>query len=234
MRNTCIILILSMMNISNAFELNGIFKDNMVLQRDQKVSIYGTAEPAGRVTVNFSNQIKHTVVGGSGEWELKLDAMAKSFEPHKLSVKSSKSNECIVVNNILVGDVWLCSGQSNMEYTLGRLPLLKDSVNKIDNPDIRGLVIEHREAGRPDDVIVSKEQFKLAWREMKKPWKSEISAAAYYFAAKLRKDLDVPIGLIVSAVGGSQIQRWMPREIVEGLKLDSESSGGAGVLYNST
>ena len=231
MKKIISLFILCLVGIVNAVELNGIFKDNMVLQRNQQVSIYGTAEPYVTVTVSFNGQGKSTKADSSGSWELKLSPMKKSFISNTLTAKSSDGGKVASIENVLVGDVWLCSGQSNMEYTLGGLPLLKDTIKDINEPAIRGFVIEHREAGKPDEQVVAKDPFKAAWRDMKQPWISSISATAFFFADKLRKDLDVPIGLVISSVGGSQIQRWMPADVVKSLNLDSESTGGAGALY---
>ena len=213
--------------------LNGIFKDNMVLQRDQKVSVYGNAAPGSEVVVVFNGQTKRTKADVSGSWQLKLDPMSKSFSPQNLMVTSDQCNEPVAISNVLIGDVWLCSGQSNMERRFESYPLLKDRAKGINNPDVRSIVMAKRSLPEPDEEIVPKEPFADAWHPATQPWVSPLSPTAYYFAAKLRRDLDVPIGLIVSAVGGTPIQRWIPQAIVEGLHLDSESSDGAGVLYNS-
>ncbi|MCK5564069.1 MAG: hypothetical protein KAJ07_02390 [Planctomycetes bacterium] len=215
------------------FELSAVFKDNMVLQRGQKVSVYGIATPSSELTVTFNGQKKSTKADKSGSWELKLKPMKKSFSPQKLVVTSKKSKEQVVISNVLIGDVWLCSGQSNMERWFGIYPLLKDRTKEINNPDVRSIVMAKRSLPEPDEEIVPKKQFADAWHQAREPWVSPLSPTAYYFAAKLRGDLDVPVGLIVSAIGGTQIQRWIPREVVESLHLDSESSAGAGVLYNS-
>jgi len=215
------------------FELSPLFKDNMVLQRNQKVSIYGTATAGTEITVTFNSQKKRTKANSSGNWELKLNPMKRSFAPKKLVVTAKKSSEQVVIDNVLIGDVWLCSGQSNMERWFGSYPLLKGRTKKINNPDVRSIVMAKRSFAEPDEQIVPKKPFVDAWRPAREPWMMPLSPTAYYFAAKLRNELDVPIGLIVSAIGGTQIQRWMPREVVEGLDLDSESSDGAGVLYNT-
>ncbi len=215
------------------FELSPLFKDNMVLQRGQKVSVYGSATPGSTLTVTFNGQKKNTKADKSGNWELKLKPMKKSFSPQKLVVTSKKSNEQAAVGNVLIGDVWLCSGQSNMEVWFGRYTLLKDRAKDINNPDVRSILMARRSFAEPVEDILPKGPFADAWHEAREPWVSPLSPTAYYFAAKLRRDLDVPVGLIVSAVGGTQIQRWIPKEVVEGLNLDSESSAGAGVLYNT-
>jgi sialate O-acetylesterase len=213
--------------------LSGIFKDNMVLQRDQKVSVYGSATPSSRVTITFDEQKKSTYADGSGNWEVKLDPMKKSFEPQTLVVDSGQSKERLVISNVLVGDVWLCSGQSNMEHWFETYPLLKEKAKEINNPDIRSVIMERRDAAQPEETVIFKKPFADAWHEAREPWVMPLTPTAYYFAAKLRRELDVTVGLIVSAVGGSQIQRWMPAETINGLNLDSESSEGAGVLYNA-
>ncbi len=214
-------------------KLDGIFKNNMVLQRDQKVSIYGNAAPASRVTVAFNGQVKTVTADESGDWELKLEAMEKSFTPRKLTVTSDKARETVVLSNVLIGEVWLCSGQSNIERGFGTYPLLAGRAGEIDDPHIRSVIIERCGAESPRDEVSFDEPFTDGWHEAKEPWVTPLPPAAYYFAAKLRRDLEVPVGLIVSAVGGSQIQAWMPKETVERLALDPESGDGAGTFYNS-
>jgi sialate O-acetylesterase len=213
--------------------LNGIFKDNMVLQCDQKVSVYGTDIPSSRVTVHFGEQQKSTITDESGRWELKLDPMKKSFNPQKLVVNSDEGKEQVTISNVVVGDVWLCSGQSNMERWFGLYPLLKEKAGEINNPDIRGIILEKQDAAEPQDSVILRKMFVDAWHEAKDPYVMQFSPTTYFFAEKLRRDLDIPVGLIISAVGGTQIQRWMPHQVVNGLNLDSESRNGAGLLYNA-
>ena len=226
-------LLLGHVSVYADLTLNMLFKDGMVLQRDQRVSVYGSETPGSRVTVTFNGQTKSTEADDSGNWELKLDPMKQSFLPQILMVTSDKYDKPVTVRNVLIGDVWLCSGQSNMERWFELYPLLKDRANDINDPDIRSIVMEKNEAAKPQEAIVPKAPFRDAWRAAQKPWVMPLSPTAYYFAAKLRHDLDVPVGLIVSAVGGSQIQRWMPKDVVDGLNLDSESTRGAGALYNA-
>ncbi|MBM4104190.1 MAG: sialate O-acetylesterase [Planctomycetes bacterium] len=234
MRICCYLFILTLAaSVCADLQLNGIFKDNMVLQRDQRVSIYGSATPSSKVTVTFNGQKKSVYADNSGNWELKLDPMKKSFDPQKLVADSGQGKEQVAISNVLVGDVWLCGGQSNMEHWFETYPLLKEKAKEINNPDIRSVIMERREVDRPEEAVILKKPFTGAWHEAREPWVMPLSPTAYYFAAKLRCDLDVPVGLIISAVGGSQIQRWMPLEVVNGLNLDSESSDGTGVLYNA-
>jgi sialate O-acetylesterase len=234
MRKCCFIVLVALAaSVYADLQLNGIFKDNMVLQRDQEVSVYGIATPSSKVNVTFNGQKKSVYADNSGGWELKLDPMKKSFEPQKLVVESDQSKDRLVISNVLVGDVWLCSGQSNMEHWFETYPLLKSQAKEINNPDVRSVIMEKRDAAKPEEAVILKKPFADAWHEAREPWVMPLSPTAYFFAAKLRRDLDVPVGLIISSVGGTQIQRWMPVEAVNGLKLDSESSDGAGVLYNS-
>jgi sialate O-acetylesterase len=234
MRKCCFIVLVALAaSVYADLQLNGIFKDNMVLQRDQMVSVYGIATPSSKVNVTFNGQKKSVYADNSGSWELKLDPMKKSFESQKLVVESDQSKDQLVISNVLVGDVWLCGGQSNMERWFESYTLLKEKAKEINNSDIRSVIMEKREVARPEEAVILKKPFADAWHEAREPWMMLLSPTAYYFAARLRRDLDVPVGLIISAVGGSQIQRWMPVEAVNGLNLDSDSSAGAGALYNA-
>ena len=103
---------------SNTFAeviLPKILGHNMVLQRDKKVAIWGTAAPAEKITVSFAGQNKTTVADKSGNWSVKLNPMQASFTPREMTIKGTNT---IVLKNILVGEVWLCSGQSNMEFAM--------------------------------------------------------------------------------------------------------------------
>lgn len=211
--------------------LNGLFADNMVLQRNAPVSIYGRAEPQSRVIVKFSGQTRKTVADASGNWELKLEPMPASDEPADLTVTAADGQK-VVIKDVLVGDVWLCGGQSNMAHAFKTFPLLLDRLPAINNRNIRSRIIENKGLGSPSEEVVPQKLFETAWQPACEPWVSPLSPTAYYFAEALNRELDIPIGLIVSAVGGSQIQRWMPRETVLAMNLDVESNDGAGALYN--
>jgi len=218
---------------SAELQLNGLFKDNMVLQREAKVSVYGRATPGSRIRVSFNGQNVDAQADEQGAWELKLSPMEKSFKPQELIVTAKKSDERLVLHNVLVGDIWLCGGQSNMERGFGVYPLLAAQTSTFKDSNIRTMIMERRGGGIPEEAVVVKHPFADAWHEARDPWVTLLPPTAYYFGAELRHDLDVPIGLLVSAVGGSQIQRWIPREVVGALKVDSESSEGAGALYNT-
>jgi hypothetical protein len=219
-------------SLSAEFSVNALFSDNMVIQREQSVSIYGTADANEEINVEFAGQRKQAKANETGFWEVKLDSMTKSFESRDLKLESAKSNRSLTLHNILVGDVWLCGGQSNMEFPFKNFSLLQGEVDKINKPYIRSMVIKRRELDILDDKVIAVESFSDAWHEARQPWVMPLSVTAYYFAEKVNRSLDVPVGLIVSAVGGSQIQRWLPKPVVEGLDVNSESSNGAGVLYN--
>ena len=147
-------LLLISLNLATAQDVTvaHIFGDNMVLQRDQEVSVYGNATPSSEVMVAFNGQTKRTQADPSGSWQLKLAPMNKSFEPEELVVKSDKCEEPVVISNVVVGDVWLCSGQSNMERWFEAYPLLKSQAAEINNPGIRSIVMARRSFDEPDEV----------------------------------------------------------------------------------
>lgn len=184
---------------------------NMVLQRNKPVAIWGTASAGEEVTVSFDKQVKKTIASDSGKWQVLLDAMPASDQPAKMTIKGH--NE-IVLQNILVGEVWLCSGQSNMEYTMRRnskvtIPagITDWPVNELEvakNPAIRIFLVDRKK--------MSSDPAHMGWSIAKDSALRSFSAVGYFFAKKLYEELQVPIGMISSAVPGSRIEPWAPKE----------------------
>ena len=113
--------------------VNRLFSDHMVLQRDRPVPVWGTAKPGTTITVKFGQQRKTAETGTDGKWRVRLDAMKASAEPAELTVKSLTGDKPVTIADVLVGDVWLCSGQSNMEMQMERVKA--DDDNKLYNKD---------------------------------------------------------------------------------------------------
>lgn len=186
-----------------------VLGDNMVLQRSKPVAIWGTANKGEVITVSFAKQKKQTTADDKGQWKLFLDAMQASVVPQTMVIKGSNT---ITLNNILVGEVWLCSGQSNMEYTMmkeSKFAVAKhgsglDSIalKKERNPLIR-LFLVKRDLTKPDNNI------NKGWNSAEGEWVRGFSAAGYFFAKKLYEELKVPIGMIASSIPGSAIEPWL-------------------------
>ena len=213
----------------------------MVLQQQKKVPVWGTATAGEKITVTFANQTKTTVANQSGNWSVKLNAMKASFAPREMTIKGKTT---IVLKNILVGEVWLCSGQSNMEYAMRKYSDYKtktkgyhppeDDLNNANNTNIR-IFLDRRKYMDPSPEH-------LGWdAAMGKPL-VDFSAVGYYFAKDLYAKLNVPIGMISAAVPGSRIEPWIESSKLEiepklknGKILDklSNDGGDPGKFYDT-
>lgn len=203
--------------------LPSVFSDHMVLQRERPVPVWGTAEAGSKITVEFAGQKKTAVADSSNHWKITLDPVSASSKPRKLRVSSSGVQ--VSFSDVLVGEVWLCSGQSNMEMPLKGFKIQTDhaatDIPAADIPQLRLYKTPPAAAGVPKDRIDS------SWTTCTPATASEFSATAFYFGRKLQKDLNVPVGLLESAWGGTRIEPWTPPCGFKG--IDSLSD-----IYNKT
>lgn len=181
-----------------------IFRSNMVLQRDQAVPIWGWADPGETVGVSFADQTCSSVAGSDGKWLVRLAAMPANKTPQVLKIVGSTTNR---MTNVLVGDVWLCAGQSNMQLTLDRCSARGSPLTN-GTASIRYFYIPCRGARQPEMDLPNPmaPTFHYAWEDAG----SQCSAVGYFFARELVRELDVPMGLIVVAWGGAMIEPWIP------------------------
>jgi sialate O-acetylesterase len=192
--------LMSLSSLQAESRLAGIFTDNMVLQRDMAVPVWGWADPGEEVTVTFAGQSKTAKADTSGKWMVRLDKLDASKEGRVL--KAGKQ-EC---KNVVVGEVWLCSGQSNMEWKLSGTKNGNTFIAAADFPDIR-LVTTPREA-----LMKPRKDLDLKWLACSPSTVPGFSAVGYHFGRSLYEKLDVPIGLINSSWGGTKIEPWTPPE----------------------
>ncbi len=182
--------------------LDAMFQDHAVLQRDRPIVVWGKATPGDQVTVAFDRGSARASVDVAGRWRATLPPMSAGG-PYSLSVRT-RSGAGQVVSDVLVGDVWLCSGQSNMELPVsGTLDAAREIAGSA-NPLIRVLTVSHATSPTP------LEEFPLpvAWQAAEPNVIRDFSAACYYFARELQKSVPVPMGLIHSSFGGSSIESW--------------------------
>jgi sialate O-acetylesterase len=192
-----------------------ILANNMVLQRNRPVPVWGWGKPGKTVIVNFAGQRKMAVVAVDSTWKIMLSSLKANNDAQSLIIESDTSK--VILNNILVGEVWLASGQSNMEYQMQSnfaKPAKGIDSTKVElnthNSLIRLLKVE-RKLSIPDITTT------YGWQEAGQPSLSQFSAAAYYFAKSLYNKLHVPIGIISSSWGGSRIEPWTPQSAYESL-----------------
>lgn len=188
--------------------LPGFFTDNMVLQRDRDVPVWGWADAGEAVAVAFAGQVAETVAAESGAWRVTLQPMPASTNGNVLSVssKSHPGTGAINLANVVVGDVWICSGQSNMEWTLSKVANAKAEADTADYPMIRHMKAQNTTADLPLTEL------KTAWQVSSPATAGGFTAVGFFFARHLHRELGVPIGLIGSNWGGTRIEPWTPPE----------------------
>lgn len=196
-------------------ELPKVISSNMVLQQGEEVSIWGRGVPGRKVRVNFAGQKKSVSVASDGSWSLLLDPMEADFTPQIMTISDGKSR--IRLENILVGEVWLAGGQSNMEYRMDRPKgyvlqkrgedLQMEEFLKGGDERVRLLYVEKR---RNVDTLPSK-----GWQTLDKQSIADMSAPAYFFAKTLADSLNVPVGVMSISWGGSAIEAWTPKERID-------------------
>jgi len=178
-----------------ALRLPAVIGNHMVLQRDQPVPLWGWDRPGTKVTVRFAGQEQSAPAGADGKWMVRLDAMPACAEPAQMTVTGSSK---ITLSDVLVGEVWLCSGQSNMEQGM---KMIDDSAREIadaDHPHLRLLLVPKRPSLVPVDDVNARWQPCTPQTVAQGGW-GGFSAAAYFFGRKIHKDVKVPVGLIESA-----------------------------------
>ena len=195
------VLLLATVAAHAGLALNGVFTDHMVLQRDIQGAVYGTAEPGENVTVAFSGQEKSATADGDGKWSVKLDAMKDSATPAIMTVTGKNR---LTLNDILVGDVWICSGQSNMEWVLGKCNR-PDDLKQADFPLIRLFQMRGVVSSYPRTEVSC-----IPWAPCTPQAVANFPAVGYYFGRRVHQETGVPIGLIRSAQGGTAIEPWTP------------------------
>ena len=210
-------------NITQDFgglKLAAVFTDNMVLQRNQPIQIYGTANGGDTIEVTFKQQKKNVIVDKYGKWKISFPALTKGG-PYEMTVQSKATK--IVLKNILVGDVWFCSGQSNMAFQLQNSENGSAEAKKIGaNSTIRlfnAKAIQDTDETAWDAATLAKTNqlqfFSGSWSVCDSISAKEFSAIAYYFGKNIAHEENVPVGLIQVAVGGSPIESWIDRYTLE-------------------
>jgi sialate O-acetylesterase len=192
--------------ISANVRLPKIFGDNMVLQRDHTIPVWGWADSREKITVHFNKQTRTTTADKSGKWKINFDAEVAGG-PYQLVI-TGKNN--ITINNILMGDVWVCSGQSNMEFTLQSA---NDAINEIKNadyPQIRQFEVPKTVASQPKDDLAGGD-----WKLCSPGTAGSFTAVGYFFAKELQSALNIPIGLINTSWGGTHVETWTSRNAFE-------------------
>jgi sialate O-acetylesterase len=183
--------------------LDSMFQDHAVLQRDRPIPIWGRAHPGDQLTVSINASTVRARADASGHWRAQLPAMSAGG-PYSLNVHS-QSGAGQSASDVLVGDVWLCSGQSNMELPVSRTLNAAREISGSANNLIRVLTVAHASSPAPLEEF----QSPVEWKAAEPASIADFSAVCYYFARDLQKSAPVPIGLIHSSFGGSSIEPWL-------------------------
>ena len=213
---SCLLLALSS-TLSAEVTLSGIFASSMVLQRERPVPVWGWGHPGERVRVSFCDQTLETTVKNDRTWETTLQPMPASTEGHTLTVTGSNK---IALTNILVGEVWICSGQSNMEWRIRQSMNPAEEAAAANYPHIRLFDVP----GRHVSPVVKNETPGGKWHTCTSRTVNDFSAVGYHFGRSLYHALKIPVGLVGSNWGGTKIEPWIT---FEGFKSVAELSSFA-------
>jgi sialate O-acetylesterase len=181
-------------------KLATLFRDGAVLQRDKTVVVWGIANPDERIKVEFKGQSKLTSAGDDGRWLIRLDPLKASAEPAELTICGENT---VSIKGVLVGDVWLCSGQSNMNLPLAETNDAKEEIAHADHPLIHYFEVKSSILEEPADYVEG------TWQVCAPEVARGFTAVGYYFADAIQPELGVPIGIIKATLGGSPIEGWI-------------------------
>ncbi len=181
-----------------------IFGSHMVLQRDQKDRIWGWAEPGEEVTVKIADQSHTAKAGADGGWQVMIDAMPAGG-PHVLSIEGKNK---LQFDDVLVGEVWICSGQSNMQWSVAGANDADLELTAAKYPNIRLIAVPNFGTQEPQ------KNFRGSWQICRRETAAGFSAVGYFFGRQLHQTLGVPVGLINDAWGGSACEAWIRRDVL--------------------
>jgi len=216
-RSAAVVLLLAAASLGSAagiradFTLHGLFGDGMVLQRDQACPVWGTAAPGDAIDVSIAGRRTSTKTGADGRWSVRLEPLAAGG-PYELTVRGPAT---ITVRDVLVGEVWLASGGSNMQ-----MPLKATKIAPTDVDDsigqLRFFVVPAGSAEQP------RKDLSGAWKSARSEATGDFSAAAYYFGRELLRQLKVPVGILQASADDSRLSQWISKQSL------GQSRGGRG------
>lgn len=202
-----VVLLVGAIPVLADVRLPKLFAEGMVLQRDQPISVWGWAEPGERVMVRLNGRQQATITDNQGRWLLRLQP-EKAGGPYTLTVNGL--NE-IVFDDIWIGDVWICSGQSNMRWQVAASANATEEIANANFPKIRQVIIPRKMYGSPQEDVDTV----VTWRTATPEYVGAFTAVGYFFARNLHRDLQVPIGLINTVWGGTRLESWLSEEAME-------------------
>src|SRR5215471_10913120 len=200
---TIVFVLMCVLTARANVSLPDVISDGMVLQRNQRVPIWGTAEPGETVTVKFAGQSRTATAPANGKWLIKLEPIRANATPAVMIISGKNTIE---LKNILVGEVWLVAGQSNMQRLLSETANGDGAIAAANHPLIHLFNVSRQVAFKHAPPPLA------TWAACSPQSVKEFSAAGYYFGVELENELHVPVGLINASYGGSQAEAWTPVE----------------------
>ena len=188
-----------------------LFSDHMVLQQKQSMRIRGTADSGEKLTVSFAGQSVDATADSRGRWSAIIQT-GPAGGPYQLEVASRDSQTKVVFHDVLVGEIWICGGQSNMQWPINKISTAEAEIEKAkDFPNIRVFNVDHSASVEPMNDFVNVNPWFCCSPESIK----EFSAVAYFFGRELSRDLKVPIGLINVSRDGTTLEAWTPYDTIQ-------------------
>ncbi len=208
MKNILLISMILLVSVNARANLGlpKIFGDNMVLQRDKQIVIWGWADAGEKISIQFKDQLQKTKAAKDGKWKLTLHA-EPAGGPFQLSATGKNK---IILKNILIGEVWICSGQSNMEMTVASSRNAVQEIEQGNFPEIRQFDVPAVIGASPANDLPGGK-----WESASPATVGKFTAVGYFFAKKLYEELKIPVGIINSSWGGTIIETWISREALE-------------------
>lgn len=188
--------------------LPSILSDHMVLQQNHPLPIWGWAEPGAQVEVSFDGKMLKTVAAEDGSWKVVFPAKQADGAVHTLNIRSG--DETLTLRDLLLGEVWLCSGQSNMDWSIAQSGGLKKALAQADLPQLRLYRVPRTIAHTPQDAIQGR------WQASTPETALGFTAVGWNFGREIHQSQQVPVGLIHVAWGGTYVETWTPMETLEG------------------
>lgn len=191
--------------VAHALSLPNVFGDHMVLQREQPIPVWGWADPGEVIRVQLADQHRRTVADDDGTWDVELPAM-KAGGPYRMVIEGRQRVEFVDVH---LGEVWVCSGQSNMDWRVHQSANAEQEIASANHPKIRFFQVEKTIALEPQGDVAG------TWSVCSPKTAGKYSAVGYFFARDLQEHLDVPVGMLHTAWGGTPAESWTTRETLE-------------------
>ena len=187
----------------------GGFTDHAVLQQGRPVPVWGTADAGEKISVGFGGKTYATTAGADGKWQVALDSLAATTEPRELVIRGGSDADTVTFKDVVVGEVWLASGQSNMGMSVSGCSNANAEIAAADFPLIREFAVPRKGSLQPLETVQGK------WAVCTPETVGSFSGVAYFFARDLHQKMGVPIGIIHSSFGGTPAEAWTSREALE-------------------